>query len=97
LPPASGKISSFATLGMKLQHPLTPITQAIHLLRKAHQDPGTTELLETIDTQSQTLLRFVDDLANKSPGSTCLSVFSECVLKNISRAAQRVRWWPGVS
>ena len=45
---------------------LTPITHAIYLLRKAHQDPATIELLETIDTQSQTLLRFVNELLDLS-------------------------------
>ena len=34
-----------------------------------------------------------DDLANKSPRLDS----PECLFKNISRAAQRVRWWPGVS
>ena len=42
-----------AMLGHELRHPLTPITHAIYLLRKNHQDPATIELLDTIDTQSQ--------------------------------------------
>jgi two-component system, chemotaxis family, CheB/CheR fusion protein len=55
-----------AMLGHELRHPLTPITHAIYLLRKAHQDPATVELLEIIDTQSQTLLRFVNELLDLS-------------------------------
>jgi two-component system CheB/CheR fusion protein len=55
-----------AMLGHELRHPLTPITHAIYLLRKAHQDPATIELLEIIDTQSQTLLRFVNELLDLS-------------------------------
>jgi CheY-like chemotaxis protein len=55
-----------AMLGHELRHPLTPITHAIYLLRKAHQDPATVELLETIDYQSQTLLRFVNELLDLS-------------------------------
>ena len=53
-------------LGHELRHPLTPITHAIYLLRKGHQDPATIELLETIDTQTQTLLRFVNELLDLS-------------------------------
>ena len=65
---ASGerKDQFMAMLGHELRHPLTPITHAIYLLRKAHQDPATVELLETIDTQSQTLLRFVNELLDLS-------------------------------
>ncbi len=65
---ASGeqKDQFIAMLGHELRHPLTPITHAIYLLRKAHQDPATVELLETIDTQSQTLLRFVNELLDLS-------------------------------
>jgi len=55
-----------AMLGHELRHPLTPITHAVYLLRKAHQDPATIELLDTIDTQSQTLLRFVNELLDLS-------------------------------
>jgi two-component system CheB/CheR fusion protein len=55
-----------AMLGHELRHPLTPITHATYLLRKAHQDPATIELLEIIDTQSQTLLRFVNELLDLS-------------------------------
>ena len=55
-----------AMLGHELRHPLTPITHAIYLLRKGHQDPATIELLETIDTQTQTLLRFVNELLDLS-------------------------------
>ena len=65
---ASGeqKDQFIAMMGHELRHPLTPITHAIFLLRKAHQDPATIELLETIDTQTQTLLRFVNDLLDLS-------------------------------
>src|SRR4029450_7730630 len=55
-----------AMLGHELRHPLTPITHAIYLLRKSHQDPATIELLETIDTQTQTLVRFVNELLDLS-------------------------------
>jgi two-component system, chemotaxis family, CheB/CheR fusion protein len=55
-----------AMLGHELRHPLTPITHATYLLRKLHQDDATIELLETIDTQSQTLLRFVNELLDLS-------------------------------
>jgi len=55
-----------AMLGHELRHPLTPITHAIYLLRKNHQDPATIELLDTIDTQSQTLVRFVNELLDLS-------------------------------
>jgi two-component system CheB/CheR fusion protein len=51
-----------AMLGHELRHPLTPITHAIYLLRQGNQDPATAELLETIDTQAQRLLRFVNEL-----------------------------------
>ena len=55
-----------AMLGHELRHPLTPITHAIYLLRKNHQDPATIELLDTIDTQTQTLVRFVNELLDLS-------------------------------
>ena len=55
-----------AMLGHELRHPLTPITHAIYLLRKSHQDPATIELLDTIDTQTQTLVRFVNELLDLS-------------------------------
>ena len=55
-----------AMLGHELRHPLTPITHAIYLLRKSNPDPATLELLQTIDTQSQTLLRFVNELLDLS-------------------------------
>jgi two-component system CheB/CheR fusion protein len=55
-----------AMLGHELRHPLTPITHAIYLLRRALQDPATIELLEIIDTKSQTLLRFVNELLDLS-------------------------------
>jgi signal transduction histidine kinase len=38
-----------ATLGHELRHSPTPITHAVYLLRKAHQDPATIELLDTIE------------------------------------------------
>ena len=53
-------------LGHELRHPLTPITHAIYLLRKGNADAATRELLDTIDTQSRTLLRFVNDLLDLS-------------------------------
>jgi two-component system CheB/CheR fusion protein len=51
-----------AMLGHELRHPLTPITHAIYLLRRGNPEPAIAELLDIIDTQSQTLLRFVNDL-----------------------------------
>ena len=65
---ASGeqKDQFIAMLGHELRHPLTPITHAIYLLRKSNPDPATLELLQTIDTQSQTLLRFVNELLDLS-------------------------------
>ena len=65
---ASGeqKDQFIAMLGHELRHPLTPITHAIYLLRQGHQDPATIELLDTIDTQTQTLLRFVNELLDLS-------------------------------
>ena len=65
---ASGerKDQFIAMLGHELRHPLTPITHAIYLLRKGNPDPATLELLETIDTQTQTLLRFVNELLDLS-------------------------------
>jgi len=55
-----------ATLGHELRHPLTPITHAIYLLRKGNPDPATAELLDTIDTQTQRLVRFVNELLDVS-------------------------------
>jgi len=65
---ASGerKDEFIAMLGHELRHPLTPIAHAVYLLGKAHQDPATVELLETIDAQTHTLMRFVDDLLDLS-------------------------------
>jgi len=51
-----------AMLGHELRHPLTPISHAIYLLRRGNPDPATAELLETIDTQTRRLQRFVDEL-----------------------------------
>jgi two-component system, chemotaxis family, CheB/CheR fusion protein len=53
-----------ATLGHELRHPLTPIAHAIYLLRRNNPDPATSELLDTIDTQAQRLVRFVDELVD---------------------------------
>ena len=55
-----------AMLGHELRHPLTPITHAIYLLRKNPLDAASIELLDTIDTQTQTLLRFVNELLDLS-------------------------------
>ena len=65
---ASGerKDQFIAMLGHELRHPLTPITHAIYLLRQGNLDPATAELLDTIDTQALTLLRFVNDLQDLS-------------------------------
>ena len=65
---ASGerKDQFIATLGHELRHPLTPITHAVYLLRQGHRDPETVELVETIDTQTQILLRFVNELLDLS-------------------------------
>jgi two-component system CheB/CheR fusion protein len=51
-----------ALLGHELRHPLTPITHAVYLLRRTNPEPAVAELLDTIDTQTHTLLRFVNDL-----------------------------------
>jgi two-component system CheB/CheR fusion protein len=51
-----------AMLGHELRHPLTPITHAIYLLRRGNPEPATAQLLETIDTQTRRLQRFVDEL-----------------------------------
>ena len=61
---ASGELKDrfIAMLGHELRHPLTPITHAIYLLRQGNKDPDALDLLETIDTQTQTLLRFVNEL-----------------------------------
>jgi len=55
-----------AMLGHELRHPLTPISHAIYLLRKSPLDPASIELLDTIDTQTQILLRFVNELLDLS-------------------------------
>jgi CheY-like chemotaxis protein len=59
---AERKDQFMAMLGHELRHPLTPITHATYLLRQLHQDPGSSELLDTIDGQTQTILRFVNEL-----------------------------------
>jgi len=51
-----------AMLAHELRHPLTPITHALHLLRRADADPATAELLETIETETRRLGRFVNEL-----------------------------------
>ena len=51
-----------ATLGHELRHPLTAIAHAIYLLRLGNPEPVTAELLETIDTETHRLVRFVDEL-----------------------------------
>jgi two-component system CheB/CheR fusion protein len=51
-----------AMLAHELRHPLTPIAHATHLLRVSDADPTRADLYETIDTQTQQLLRFVDEL-----------------------------------
>jgi signal transduction histidine kinase len=51
-----------AMLDHELRHPLTPITHAIYLLRLGNPEPAIAELLDTIDTETHRLLRFVDDL-----------------------------------
>ena len=51
-----------AMLAHELRHPLTPITHAIHLLRRADVEPATAALYETIDTETRRLERFVNDL-----------------------------------
>jgi two-component system CheB/CheR fusion protein len=65
---ASGerKDQFIAMLGHELRHPLTPITHAIYLLRKSNPDPASLELLQVIDSESQTLLRFVNELLDLS-------------------------------
>jgi two-component system, chemotaxis family, CheB/CheR fusion protein len=61
---ASGerKDEFIAMLGHELRHPLTPIAHAIYLLRRGNMDPASDELLEVIDRQTQTLVRFVNEL-----------------------------------
>ena len=66
IPENERKDQLIAMLGHELRHPLTPITHAIYLLRKNHHDPATIELLDTIDTQTQTLVRFVNELLDLS-------------------------------
>jgi two-component system CheB/CheR fusion protein len=51
-----------ALLGHELRHPLTPITHAIYLLKRRDPDPAAAELIHTIDTEVQRLLRFVNEL-----------------------------------
>jgi two-component system CheB/CheR fusion protein len=65
---ASGerKDEFIAMLGHELRHPLTPITHAVYLLRQSHSDPATVDLLETIEAQTLTLLRFVNELLDLS-------------------------------
>ena len=55
-----------AMLAHELRHPLTPITHAIYLLRRAEGEPATAALYETIDTETRRLERFVNDLLESS-------------------------------
>jgi CheY-like chemotaxis protein len=63
---AEQKDQFIAMLGHELRHPLTPITHALYLLRKGHPSPENLELIETIDSQAQILLRFVNELLDLS-------------------------------
>ncbi len=51
-----------AVLAHELRHPLTPITHAVYLLRRGNPDSTTAQLIQSIDTQTQRLLRFVNEL-----------------------------------
>ncbi len=51
-----------AMLSHELRHPLTPITHALYLLKRSGLNPAVAELLHVIDTEVQTLLRFVNEL-----------------------------------
>ncbi len=81
-----------AMLGHELRHPLTPIVHAIYLLRLANPEPATAELLDTIDTQTQTLLRFVNDLVDVARiGRGLIEVRRDPVdLTSVIREARRV-------
>ena len=63
---AERKDQFIAILGHELRRPLTPIAHAIYLLRKGHHDPATIELLDIIDAEVRTLLRFVNELLDLS-------------------------------
>ena len=81
-----------AMLGHELRHPLTPITHAIYLLRRADPEPAIADLLDTIDTQTQALLRFVNDLLDVARiGRGLIEVRRDPVdLASIIREATRV-------
>jgi two-component system, chemotaxis family, CheB/CheR fusion protein len=81
-----------AMLGHELRHPLTPITHAIYLLRLGNPEPAIAELLDTIDTQTQTLLRFVNDLLDVARiGRGLIEVRRDPVdLASVIREATRV-------
>ena len=81
-----------AMLGHELRHPLTPITHAIYLLRLGNPEPAIAELLDTIDTQTQTLLRFVNDLLDVARiGRGLIEVRRDAVdLASVIREATRV-------
>ena len=81
-----------AMLGHELRHPLTPITHAVYLLRLGNPEPATAELLDTIDAQSQTLLRFVNDLLDVARiGRGLIEVRRDTVdLASVIREATRV-------
>ncbi len=51
-----------ALLGHELRHPLTPITHAVYLLKRGRPDAPAAELLDTIETETRRLVRFVDEL-----------------------------------
>jgi two-component system CheB/CheR fusion protein len=80
-----------AMLGHELRHPLTPITHAVYLLRLGNPDPAIAELLDTIDTQTHTLLRFVNDLLDVARiGRGLIEVRPEPIdLVSVAREATR--------
>jgi len=51
-----------AMLAHELRNPLTPITHAIHLLRRADTDAASMKLHEMIERQTTRLVRLVDEL-----------------------------------
>ena len=81
-----------AMLGHELRHPLTPITHALYLLRLGNPEPAIAELLDTIDTQTQRLLRFVNDLLDVARiGRGLIEVRHDTVeLASVIREATRV-------
>jgi len=81
-----------AMLGHELRHPLTPITHATYLLRLENPEPAAAELLDTIDAQTQTLLRFVNDLLDVARiGRGLIEIRRDAVdLASVIREATRV-------